>query len=105
MDLDAESMERLIDRWPKLAGELRQALIYEGRLDLADAVDWLEVVQPCPCGDAFCQSFYTAPPPSGTYGPDHKNIPLFPPWAGMLIVDVVEDKIKFVEVLERPPLD
>ncbi|TCC65454.1 hypothetical protein E0H73_00445 [Kribbella pittospori] len=98
-------MNRLVDRWPKLSIELRDALTAEDEAGLARSVDSLEVVQPCGCGDDFCQSFYTADPPDGAYGPGHRNALLDPPWTGMLILDVVDDEIVYVEVLDRPPLD
>jgi hypothetical protein len=96
---------RVIDRWPALAAQLRQALLAEGEGKLAASVDSLSVVEPCGCGDDFCQSFYTRPRPDGAYGPDHRNISLNPPWPGMLILDVVHDEIAFVEILQRPELD
>ena len=103
--MDHWSVDRLIDRWPKLSGELRDALIAEDEAGLANSVDSLEVVQPCGCGDDFCQSFYTAHPPDGAFGPGHRNVLLDPPWTGMLVLDVVDDEIVYVEVLDRPPLD
>ena len=103
--MDHWSVDRLIDRWPKLSSELRDALIAEDETGLASSVDSLEVVQPCGCGDDFCQSFYTADPPDDAYGPGHRNVLLDPPWTGMLILDVVDDEIVYVEVLDRPPLD
>ncbi|WP_406050280.1 hypothetical protein [Kribbella sp. NBC_00889] len=98
-------MDRLVDQWPKLSSELRDALIAEDEVGLANSVDSLEVVQACGCGDDFCQSFYTADPPDGAYGPGHRDVLLGPPWTGMLILDVVGDEIVYVEVLDRPPLD
>jgi len=103
--VDYWSVDRLIDRWPRLSGELRDALIAEDEADLASSVDALEVVQRCACGDDFCQSFYTAQPPDDAYGPGHRNVLLDPPWTGMLILDVVDDEIVYVEVLDRPSLD
>jgi hypothetical protein len=102
--VDHWSVDRLVDRWPKLSGELRDALIAEDEAGLANSVDSLEVVQPCGCGDDFCQSFYTAQPPDDA-GPGHRNVLLDPPWTGMLILYVVDDEIVYVEVLDRPPLD
>jgi hypothetical protein len=53
----------------------------------------------------FCQSFYTQPPPAGAYGPGHRCVALSPHRPGMLVLDVVDDLIMFVEVIDRPPLD
>jgi hypothetical protein len=69
---------------------------------LADDVGEVVIVQGCSCGDDFCQSFDTAPPPEGPWGPTHRNVSLTPPWPGMLILDVVGDSITYVEVLDRP---
>lgn len=103
--VDYLSVDRLINRRPRLSGELRDALIAEAEPGLATSVDSLEVVRPCGRGDASCQSFHTAQPPDDAYGPGHRNVLLDPPWVGMLILDVVDDEIVYVEVLDRPPLD
>lgn len=58
----------------------------------------------CGCEDDFCQSFYTAPKPTGAYGDDHRNVCLDPPWPGDLILDVAHDSIAYVEVLYRARL-
>ncbi|BCJ64868.1 hypothetical protein GCM10009779_61260 [Polymorphospora rubra] len=95
----------MVDRWPRLAAELATALREEGESDLVNQVDSLRVLRECGCGDDFCQSFYTQPPPAGAYGPGHRNIGLSPHRAGMLVLDVVDNVIMFVEVIDRPPLD
>ncbi|WP_212823821.1 hypothetical protein [Polymorphospora rubra] len=95
----------VVDRWPRLAAELATALREEGESDLVNQVDSLRVLRECGCGDDFCQSFYTQPPPAGAYGPGHRNIGLSPHRAGMLVLDVVDNVIMFVEVIDRPPLD
>jgi hypothetical protein len=59
----------------------------------------------CRCGDDCCQSIYTEAPPAGAYGPAHRNIALDAPWPGYLIVDVVDERIMYVEVLYRATLD
>jgi hypothetical protein len=91
-------------KWPHLAAELVTALREEGEDDLADRVDSLHVLQECGCDDDFCQSFFTAPEPTGAYGPGHRNVGLSPSKPGYLILDVVDDAIVYVEVLHRPPL-
>ena len=95
----------MVDRWPKLALQIRSALIADGEVALAAQVDGLEIVQMCKCGDSFCQSFYTAPKPEGPWGPGHRNVAPEPAWSGMLIFDVVDERITYVEVIDRPPLD
>lgn len=91
-----------------MADQLRQALVQLGEGALAATVSDLRVVAPCGCGDDFCQSFYTEPPPEGAYPyPDRaRNVCCDEPgWDGMLILDVVDERIHFVEVIDRPPLD
>lgn len=85
---------------PTLALELEQLLRNHGELDLAAQVFQLAVVDRCRCGDNFCSSFYTQPKPEGRYGPDHRCIDL-DATEGMLILDVVAEKIAHVEVLNR----
>ncbi|HZM74904.1 MAG TPA: hypothetical protein VFC19_04210 [Candidatus Limnocylindrales bacterium] len=96
--------ELLRDRWPVLADQIETAL-RSAEPALADRVGELPVVKRCACPDESCQSFYTAPPPDGAYGESHRNVVLEPPWAGFLILDVVDDRITYVEVLDRPTLD
>lgn len=97
-------MDRVAQLWPKLTEELRAALRAGPEPALADQVDDLSVAGPCGCGDAFCQGFSTQPVPDGGY-PDQRSIWLDPPWQGMLVVDVVDDRIVYVEILFRPALD
>jgi hypothetical protein len=54
----------------------------------------------CSCSDNFCASFYTAPKPVGSYGPKHRNLELALV-RGMIILDLVDDRIVHVEVLYR----
>jgi hypothetical protein len=74
---------------------------------LAAQVDGLRVVQRCGCGDDHCQSFYTQAPSVGAYPRDeHRNwYSDEPGWEGYLILDVVDGRIAYVEVLYRAPLD
>ncbi len=57
----------------------------------------------------LCQSFYTEPPPEGAYPYAEgraRGVWLEDPrWDGYLILDVVDERIMYVEVLYRPPLD
>jgi hypothetical protein len=97
--------ELLRDRWPVLAAQIETALRTSDEPALADLVGELRVVKQCDCGDEFCQSFYTAPPPAAALAAGHRNLMLEAPWPGFLILDLVDDKIVYVEVLDRPPLD
>jgi len=60
------------------------------------------MVRGCGCGDDFCASFYTQPKPKGAYGPGHYTLALETAAQGMLILDVVDGVISFVEVLYHP---
>jgi hypothetical protein len=91
----------LREKHPDLSRELISLLEAEGESDLAICAWDLRIVAPCPCEDNFCQSFYTAPQSDGPYGPGHRNVPLNPE-QGMLILDVVNNQIMFVEVLQCP---
>ncbi|MCZ7423759.1 hypothetical protein O7605_30050 [Verrucosispora sp. WMMA2121] len=104
MENNAAYAPLLSTMWPVFTAELGAALGAEGEEPLAEQVGRLRVVQTCGCGDGFCQSFYTAPPPAGAYGDGHRNVCLDAPWPGHLILDVVHDEIRYVEVLYRLPL-
>ena len=84
----------------ELATELQDLLSEQGEPELAAQVSGLRVVDRCRCGDDFCGTFYVLPKPNGAYGPFHRNICLEPN-TGMIILDVVGDKIAAVEVLYR----
>jgi hypothetical protein len=86
--------------FPQLSQELEQLLEGAGEANLAAQVAELRIVDRCRCGDDFCASFYTRPKPNGAYGPGHRNVALTPT-KGMLILDVVDGVITFVELLYR----
>ena len=93
----------LKDYWPELVAELEEALRIEGEERLAATVGALRVNALCGCAQYDCQSFYTTPargpwPDLGTY----KSIPLDTSDA-MVVLDVVDDTIMFVELLRQPP--
>lgn len=95
---------RLVEEaFPELMAEVAALLRREGEDALAVSVGGLRVHSACPCRDDFCKSFYTAAPPDGAYGDGHRNI-MLEPVEGMLILDVVDDEIVFVEVLYRERL-
>ncbi|MEU5756801.1 hypothetical protein [Streptomyces sp. NPDC047829] len=90
--------------FPELVAELTALLEDEGEGELALCARDLRLVEECGCGDGFCQSIRTADLPRGQpYGPGHRCVPLCPA-AGMLILDVVDGRIVYVEILDRPPL-
>ena len=90
----------LVELFPDLAAELEQLLVEHGEPDLARQVSRLSLVERCRCGDDFCGMFYVLPKPKGAYGPGHRNVSLDPK-QGMLILDVVAERIAAVEVLYR----
>jgi hypothetical protein len=90
----------LITSLPNLSQELTALLIFAGEPILASQVTGLEIVQRCPCEDDFCATFYTAPRPNGAYGPGHRNVSLEPE-KGMIVLDVLDERIMKVEILYR----
>jgi len=93
----------LRDVYPTLVAELIALLNEEGETDLAICAQDLRIHAPCGCGDSFCQSFYTAPPSNGPYGPGHRCMPLVTA-RGMTVLDVVGSQIMYVELIDHPPL-
>ncbi|WP_216858223.1 hypothetical protein [Actinomadura verrucosospora] len=90
--------------FPELVTELVALLEEEGEPELAVCAWDLRLVADCGCGDDFCQSFETELHPRGQpYGPGHRCIALAPA-KGMLNLDVVNGRIMYVEVIDRPPL-
>lgn len=90
--------------YPELIAELERLLEAEGERHLAICVRDIRLVAPCGCRDDFCQSIRTAEHPPGTpYGPGHRNV-LLDPEEGMVILDVVNERIVYVEILNRPPM-
>jgi hypothetical protein len=98
--MTASEPKRLVAIFPELAAELQQLLEERGESELAEQVPGLNLIERCRCGDDFCGMFYVLPKPVGAYGPEHRNVALTPR-EGMLILDVLADKIAAVEVLYR----
>ncbi|WP_329290806.1 hypothetical protein OIE43_30285 [Streptomyces pseudovenezuelae] len=90
--------------FPDLVDELAALLEAEGERELAICVRDVRLVGPCGCGDDFCQSIRTVDRPRGRpFGPGHRYVPLLPS-SGDLILDVVDGRIMYIEILGRPPL-
>ena len=83
-----------------LAAELTTLLSNSNEEELAETISALSVVDRCRCGDSFCAMIYTAPRPEGAYGPNHRNVALDPE-KGMLILDVLDERIVGIEILYR----
>jgi hypothetical protein len=95
---------RLVEILPQFASEIERALAQDDRVDLAEQVQTLRVMNLCGCDDAFCSSFYVGPGPRfGKWKDegDYQNI-LVDVRAGMVILDVVDRIIRYVEVIDRP---
>jgi hypothetical protein len=78
-----------------------ESLVRQGRDDLAGQLGTLPLVDRCRCGDDFCATFYTAKGPTGAYGARHSNL-VVESGEGMIILDLVQNRIHCVEVLYRP---
>ncbi|GAA1677222.1 hypothetical protein GCM10009830_25170 [Glycomyces endophyticus] len=90
--------------YPDLVEELVRLLEGEGERYLSITVRDLRIVAECGCRDDYCQSVRTAPHPAGQpYGPGHRNV-LLDPDEGMLVLDVLDERIVYVEILFRPPM-
>lgn len=76
----------------------------EGERELAICAWDLRLIDECGYGDDFCQSVRTAAHrPGQPYGPGHRCVPLLPS-KGMLNLDVVDGRIMYIEILDRPPM-
>ncbi len=83
-----------------LVQELASRLTEQGHTGLAAQVDDLRLFDRCRCEDDFCATFYTAPRPSGAWGPGHENVVLDEA-EGLVVLDVVNGPCVCVEVLDR----
>jgi len=90
----------LATQFPDLAAEIARLLTEEGEQELACTVADLTIVERCRCGDEFCATMYTVRPPHGAWGRGHRNVSLAPK-DGILILDVLDQKIVEIEVLFR----
>lgn len=95
-------MVRFIELFPDVALQLIQALTDSAEDQLATSVPDLKVVDRCRCGDDFCAMVYTEPKPKGAYGPSLRNFHFDADERGMVILDIVDDRIMSVEILFRP---
>lgn len=89
----------LVQALPEIAQELT-TLLQDDQPSLAYQIPNLQLVDRCRCGDDFCATVYTEPPPH-SFGAGHENIPLDPE-KGWIILDVMHGKIHVIEILYRP---
>ena len=94
-------MPSIQEAFPAFHAELTALVEASARPELAAQVADLPVVDRCRCGEKACAHFYTAPKPSGGYGAGHSNV-LLPAARGLIVLDVVHDRIVAVELLDRP---
>lgn len=90
----------LAEALSQVAKELSAGLQQMGETSLLEQVPTLRVVDRCRCGDDFCATLYTAPPPKAAWGPGHENI-VVDVAEGDFILDVVDRKIVCIEILYR----
>ena len=88
------------EAFPELSEELRELLRNKREAELAERISDLKLVERCHCGDDFCATIYTQAKPANRYGPSHRSLDLDAD-KGMIILDVVEDKIVCIEILHR----
>jgi hypothetical protein len=100
LHMQKEKRLLLTDTFPSFATELRRLLEEHGEPELAAQVPGLMSLDRCRCRDDICATFYTQPKPNGGFGPGHRNVRLMKE-QGMLILDVVAERIACVEVLDR----
>ena|SRR5437867_8958033 len=86
--------------FPALAAEITERLRARAEHQLAATVPGLHIIGRCRCGDDFCATMYTEPPPRGAYGSNHRSIDLDAN-EGLVILDVRHERIACVEVLNR----
>ena len=86
--------------FPELAKELQELLRNKGEAELAEDISDLTLVDRCRCGDDFCATLYTQTKPAERYGPSHRSFDLDAD-TGMILLDVVEEKIVCIEILNR----
>ena len=91
----------LQDLLPAFAAELESLTLAAGRGDLVAQIRSLPVLERCDCGQDDCAHFYTEPRPRGSYGAGHSNL-MLPSDRGLIVYDLIDDRIVAVEVLDRP---
>lgn len=96
----ADNQHLVADLLPDFASELEKALSEDSEPGLAAQVGSLRIVELCGCNDDFCASFYTGPKPDGGWGQGHTNV-LPSLESGMVVLDVVDGVIRYVEVIDR----
>ncbi|HEV2360989.1 MAG TPA: hypothetical protein VGS21_04760 [Acidimicrobiales bacterium] len=104
--LESATPPRLSEVAPDLANELTEVLDSMGEGLLAASIVALRIHAVDACGDDFCSSFYVGPKPLGGWRRegDYRCVPLVVA-TGMVNLDVVDESIRFVEVIDRPDVE
>ena len=100
--MDASEDELLVTSLPQFARELTTVLNSNGETHLAEQVATAKISGRCGCESSFCASFYTGPPPLGAWSDEGTYHCVALP--GMIALDVVDNEIRYVEVLDRPEI-
>jgi hypothetical protein len=95
------SVPTIAELLPEFAAELKALLRLTDRVELAEQLGRLPILDRCRCGEDNCSHFYTAPKPVGSYGLGHESI-MLPAERGLVVLDIVAGAIAAVEVLDRP---
>ena len=93
----------LKDLFSELVEDIRVLLESAARTDLIPSLEKAGIVDKCRCKDDFCSSIYTAEKPTGSWEPDHETVSQKPK-NGMINLDVVSDRIVYIEVIDRPDI-
>jgi hypothetical protein len=91
----------LVEGMPVFAAELAAGLHGEGEPELAEQLASLRYVGRCRCTEDHCSGFYVEPLPIRPRGRGLYNV-LLRSVPGLVILDVVDGDIRFIEVLDRP---
>ncbi len=100
MNTDKRLLSELL---PEFSKELKNLLEKNDKFQLAERVNALRIYEKCDCNESSCASFYTAPKPNSWYGAGHENL-LLNADKGLLVLDVFDEEIMFIEILDRPEI-
>lgn len=87
-----------------MTADLVACLRRDGLTDLAAELPALPIAAGCRCDEPRCSSFYTGPVPGGGWGPRLVNELVLTDRHGPAVLDVVDGRIRFVELYDCPPL-
>lgn len=86
--------------FPEVYADIVRLVEADGHQRLLEALPELAVVEPCSCGDSFCASFYTGARPRGTWSDEGHARSLRDADTKLVFsVDVVDDAIRYVEII------